>query len=279
MPWAMRNIRKWAPQLAVVLFLTGFAGVAAAEEPTAPTAQDMLAKSDTYRLPELENQLHVHLSSFKGAQEDSTANYTVWVKGTDKSRVEMLDPKVRGQRVLMTDDGMWLFVPNTRQSIRITPMQRLLGEANYGDIGRMVWRDDYTAEFDAARASEAVDGVKAKWLILTARKSAAVYARINLAVDAADSRPLYAEYFLSSGKRLKTAKFDLPGMVRDKPVVMRVTFTDDIIKEKRTIMELRARPEMILRFLRLDCYQVSFSACFHGHLQSRRLHGESYLQL
>jgi hypothetical protein len=36
---------------------------------------------------------------------------------------------------------------------------------------------------------------------------------------------------------------------------------------------------MILRFLRLDCYQVSFSACFHGHLQSRRLHGESYLQL
>jgi outer membrane lipoprotein-sorting protein len=234
----MRNIRKWAPQLAVVLCLTGVAGVAAAEEPTAPTAQDMLAKSDTYRLPELENQLHVHLSSFKGAQEDSTANYTVWVKGTDKSRVEMLDPKVRGQRVLMTDDGMWLFVPNTRQSIRITPMQRLLGEANYGDIGRMVWRDDYTAEFDAARASEAVDGVKAKWLILTARKSAAVYARINLAVDAADSRPLYAEYFLSSGKRLKTAKFDLPGMVRDKPVVMRVTFTDDIIKEKRTIMEL-----------------------------------------
>jgi hypothetical protein len=44
-------------------------------------------------------------------------------------------------------------------------------------------------------------------------------------------------------------------------------------------LRLRARPEMILRFLRLDCYQVSFSACFHGHLQSRRLHGESYLQL
>src|SRR4051812_30740028 len=35
---------------------------------------------------------------------------------------------------------------------------------------------------------------------------------------------------------------------------------------------------MILRSQRLDCYQVSSSACFHEHRQSRRLHGESSLQ-
>jgi hypothetical protein len=44
------------------------------------------------------------------------------------------------------------------------------------------------------------------------------------------------------------------------------------------LSELRARPEMILRFQELNCYQVSFSTCFHGHRQSRRLHGESSLQ-
>src|SRR3954471_5470471 len=41
--------------------------------------------------------------------------------------------------------------------------------------------------------------------------------------------------------------------------------------------DLSVCPEMILRFQRLYCYQVSFSACFHGHRQSRRLHGDFYL--
>jgi hypothetical protein len=36
---------------------------------------------------------------------------------------------------------------------------------------------------------------------------------------------------------------------------------------------------MILHFQRLDCYQISFSACFHRHRQSRQIHGESCLQL
>ncbi|MEO5378856.1 MAG: outer membrane lipoprotein-sorting protein [Magnetococcus sp. DMHC-6] len=203
-----------------------------------PAAQELLEKADRYRLPSLDNLLQVVLFSWKGEEQVGEAHYTVWTKGTDRSRVEMQDPKVRGQRVLMTEEGMWLFIPTTRRAIRITPMQRLLGEASYGDIGRMVWRDDYTAEFATDKKQGTVNGLPAWQLLLTARKSAAVYARIDLSLTVADERPLTADFYLASGKKFKSAIFDPPQMVLNQPIITKIRFADEGDKERHTVLEL-----------------------------------------
>jgi len=42
-----------------------------------------------------------------------------------------------GQKMLMLQDNYWLQMPKSRRPIRITPMQKLLGEASVGDISTL----------------------------------------------------------------------------------------------------------------------------------------------
>lgn len=50
--------------------------------------------------------------------------------------------------MLMLGDNYWLLMPKSRRPIRITPMQKLLGEASVGDISTLTWSDDYQASLE-----------------------------------------------------------------------------------------------------------------------------------
>jgi hypothetical protein len=55
----------------------------------------------------------------------------------------MRSPAEPGQKVLMLGDDFWLLMPGSQRAMRITPMQKLLGDASTGDIATMNWADDY----------------------------------------------------------------------------------------------------------------------------------------
>ena len=48
----------------------------------------------------------------------------------------MQSPAEKGQKVLMLGDDFWLLMPDSQRPLRITPMQKLLGDASTGDIVR-----------------------------------------------------------------------------------------------------------------------------------------------
>jgi hypothetical protein len=48
-------------------------------------------------------------------------------------------------KVLMKGDDMWINLSGSRRALRITPMQRLMGEASNGDVAKLSFSRDYNA--------------------------------------------------------------------------------------------------------------------------------------
>jgi hypothetical protein len=57
----------------------------------------------------------------------------------------------------MLGDDFWLLLPGSQRPLRITPSQKLLGDASTGDIATMRWADDYSGSVGAEEPCPAPD--------------------------------------------------------------------------------------------------------------------------
>ena len=142
----------------------------------------------------------------------------------------------------MLDDKFWMVMPKSRRPIRVTPMQKLLGEASAGDIASMTWSEDYrTRLIEETR----FNGVPALKLELTSSRRGTTYQRIELTVAKQDSRPLTANLYVHSGKLAKQVSFKM-GQRDGQISVVSMTLLDKIQKQKKTVIEyLSIKPESI----------------------------------
>jgi outer membrane lipoprotein-sorting protein len=115
--------------------------------------------------------------------------------------------------MLKNGNDLWFFDPASKASIRISPQQRLLGQAANGDVMTVNLAVDYNAQL--AGEEEIQDGEKkirsAYLLKLTAKNPEVTYHRIDYWVDRTNSRPIKAKFYSASDRLLKTAyyrKFD-----------------------------------------------------------------------
>ena len=101
----------------------------------------------------------------------------------------------------MLRDAMWIYMPATSRPIRISPLQRLMGQASNGDVARTNFATDYVAT--------AVSTEDDQWVLeLTARDPSIAYARIRLWVDRKSSEPTRADFYVVSGKLIKRAHYE-----------------------------------------------------------------------
>ena len=131
--------------------------------------------------------------------------FEVSIKGMDKTLVKFMNADVKGEYLLMVDDDMWIYMPNTRKPIRITPLQRLMGNASNGDVARTRYAEDYSAKLIK---EESVNGVPCYVLELNAKRDGATYKKIDYWVEKETKRPKKAEMYLLSGKHFKSITFD-----------------------------------------------------------------------
>lgn len=110
--------------------------------------------------------------------------------------------------MLMMGDNYWLQMPKSRRPIRITPMQKLLGEASIGDISTLTWSQDYQGEWKATETTS-VSGksIATYHLVLTAKTAGASYQKIDLWLAKQDAFPIKADLYLRSGKLAKQAHY------------------------------------------------------------------------
>ena len=135
----------------------------------------------------------------------TTQKFNVSVKDLTKSLVRFTDPpENRGRVLLMVGQNLWIQIPSTNQPVRISPQQRLLGQVSNGDVARVVYSFDYGPTL---KGQAQVDGTPCNELELTAKTSDATYGRILLWSDAANDRPLKAEFYTTDGRLLKTALY------------------------------------------------------------------------
>ncbi|MTW13128.1 outer membrane lipoprotein-sorting protein [Pseudoduganella eburnea] len=170
----------------------------------------ILRKADSYRMPHASAQMDSLVQTFKDGKLDKEKRYQVLVRAGGKSLILFRSPGEAGQKVLMSGDDFWMLLPGSARPIRITPLQKLLGDASTGDIATLTWSGDYHG--NVVREVD-VDGVHCLELELAATRKTLSYQRVVLQVAKADYRPLHADLYATSNKRLKQAHYSQDRMV------------------------------------------------------------------
>jgi len=215
------------------------ASIGASSSPQAAVGESasLLNRIDAFRTPYKEFLVRVRLTSRIGARIDETALFDAYISGPEKSLIVAREHANKGMKLLYIREDMWIHLPDTRRPLRITPMQRLMGEASNGDIARVSLTEDYTAVDQGPAVEEATDCRK---ILLTAARESAPYARIILYVRASDFRSVKAEFYLPSGKRYKTARYEEYKPLEGRMVLTRMTIEDDLQRDRTTTMEYLA---------------------------------------
>lgn len=200
----------------------------------ASDSSEILKKIDAFRAPFEEFVVRVRLTSFENGRRDETALFDAYISGPEKSLVIAREHANRGMKLLYVGGDMWIHLPDTHRPLRITPMQRMMGEASNGDIARLSLTEDYAAE---EAGLEEVDGVPCRRIVLTAVRESTPYHRVVLLVQAENYRAVRAEFYLPSGMRFKTARYEEYKPLEGRMILTKMTIRDDLRRGRETTLE------------------------------------------
>lgn len=204
-------LRRTLKLLPVGLIAITFGGSAVA----APDAQSLLAASDVIRNPSQPFRMTVTLTEFEKGQQVDTSTLVSYARvmeasGQYASLVRFVQPaRDSGKLMLKNGNDLWFFDPGTKASVRISPQQRLMGQASNGDVVTVNFARDYKAKIAAEETIQ--DGERrsrrSTKLDLSAANDDAAYSAIEFWIDSESHAPLKARFISDSGRVLKTAYY------------------------------------------------------------------------
>ena len=108
------------------------------------TPKEILHRADEARgnLEGVRWKVSIHSVENKRIQKRKLA---VKARGYDFLAVLNSPPKVKGQKLLMISHNMWFSKPDLRKPVPVSPRQKLVGGASYGDIAATNYADDFEA--------------------------------------------------------------------------------------------------------------------------------------
>lgn len=181
----------------------------------APNAQAILMATDAIRNPERSFGLSATITEYRSGKQSEAITLAIYSRpdtsaGQFRSLMRFVAPsRDAGKLMLKNGNDLWFFDPNSKSSIRVSPQQRLLGQAANGDVVTVNLAKDYHAE--VAGEEEIVDGDRTKRraykLALAATAPDVTYHAIEMWVDHGNSRPLKARFYTESGRLLKTVYY------------------------------------------------------------------------
>src|SRR5690606_12005746 len=132
--------------------------------------------------------------------------YETLVNEADVGLVKFLKPESDlGKQLLINSDNMWVKVPNSANPIRISPRQKLTGNAAYGDIVSIDYVNAYSSKF---LRSDKYKGKPVFVVELNANPGKLVtYDRIEYYIDQKSKHPLKANFMTKSGKVLRVCEY------------------------------------------------------------------------
>jgi Outer membrane lipoprotein-sorting protein len=202
----------------------------------------LLKAADRYRTGDADLQVETQVTVSKAdGTLDKERRYTVFVQAGHKSLVLMRSPAEQGQKVLMLGDDFWLLMPGSQRPMRITPSQKLLGDASTGDIATLSWSEDYSGTVVGEERCAGEAGAPERaclHLSLQANRKGVSYQRIELWLGKLKSEPIKADLYVQSDKLAKQARF-----VMDKPAA------PTLVTEMRLLDALGSRKETRVQYL------------------------------
>lgn len=175
--------------------------------------QALLVASDAIRNPQQPFKVTVTLTEFDKGQQVDTSTLTSYARtlegsGQFATLLRFVQPaRDAGKLMLKSGNDLWFYDPAAQASVRVSPQQRLMGQASNGDVVTVNFARDYSAQMGGEE--QITDGErkprKALRLLLTAANDSATYGSIELWIDADSSAPIRARFLSDTGRLLKTA--------------------------------------------------------------------------
>jgi hypothetical protein len=209
--------------------------------------QSLLAAVDATRNAFDEAIISARATQVVDGKESGSADFDVYVKGRDKGLIVFRGGRNSGRKVLTNGDRMWLLVPGSRNPVPITPNQRLLGGASFGDVARLRFSEDYVAK--QTSETETAGGRNCRVLELTAKSPGSLYPRVLLSVDEGERVPCRVRFFLASGKEARDVTFTKFRRQAGKTVVAEMEVRELLGAASRAVTRLEYRD---YRAARLD---------------------------
>ncbi len=180
-----------------------------------PSAQEILAASDAVRNPDFPFGLTNTLIEYRNGKQTDTSTLAIYSKaeatgGQFRSLIRFVAPaRDAGKLMLYSGRDLWFYDPTNKASIRLSPQQRLLGQASNGDVVTVNLAKDYKAT--QAGEEDMQDGEKKMRhcykLSLSALTPEVSYHHIEIWIDTSNNQPVKSRFYAESGKLLKTAYY------------------------------------------------------------------------
>ena len=201
----------------------------------ADEATDLVREADRARRPADSFVWKISITSQEAKKAPSVDGFEVFVKGGGRVFVRFVaPPRNVGRSLLALGRDLWIYLPDAGKPVRIPLSQRLVGQVANGDIARA----DYAGDYDATLVGEeSVDDVACHVLDLKARSKDVTYSAIKYWVSKEGRRPMKAEFYAGTGTLLKTGVFDNFKDVGGHRLATRLTLTDAIRKDKRSVLD------------------------------------------
>ena len=219
------------------------AGAASAE-----TAQDIVAAADKVRNPGYPFSLSNTLVEYRSGKAQNRMTLAIYAK-EDKTNAQFRNlvrfvdpPRDVGKLMLKNGNILWFYDPSSKASVRMSPQQRLLGQASNGDVLTVNLAKDYSATLSGEEQIQDADRKpRETWrLDLSAIDDSVTYFRIEYWVEKSSYQTVKGRFYSDSGRLLKTAYYrkleDHLGGLRpteaiiidgvDTNLVTRMNFTD-----------------------------------------------------
>ncbi len=193
------------------------------------TAEELLKKAGSRLFPE-EFSAEIKMVQHKPGQEDYVSRLLLYKKSKDLVRADYIyPPHQAGQRMLRREGQIWMYLPDTKRTIRMSSRQSLGGsDFNNGDIMRLNYEEDYTPTI--------VKETDTYWVLeLRAKNRSVTYDRILYTISKDGYQSVKQEFYTLSGKLIKTLEFKEPknygGLLRPSLFVMSSNLVEGVYTE------------------------------------------------
>ncbi len=221
---------------AIAIALAVASGVAFGQ--TRPDAEEIVRRLEEHRTYDTARaEVTMTISDRFGERVSTAISYS---RGADDALIEFTSAAERGQKVLRTEDEIYLFYPDAAELVRLQGAalrESMLGsDVSYEDLtGGRTLLDTYDVTYEA---QEVIDGHDTYRLTLEARRRNVPYPRQTIWVDTELFITRRSEQYALSGRLLKTNVIERVEEVDGYPVPMRTVVSDALKRNSSTTVEI-----------------------------------------
>jgi outer membrane lipoprotein-sorting protein len=179
------------------------------------SAKEVLTASDRARNPDRSFRVTLTIVEYTGNKPRDRTGLVVYSR-EDKQSAQFDNlvrwaepPRDAGKLVLLKGANLWFYDPASKASIRISPQQRLSGQASNGDVLTVNLARDYTSTIVGEESLQDADRQSRDcWhLDMNAATPDAIYNRIEYWVEHGTYRSVKGKFYADSGRLLKIAYY------------------------------------------------------------------------